>query len=255
MTREWLEKFATDFRWILRGQLYGLRTQWFWYLVFLSFSPLTFLFFLWLYGGAKSPEATLYIVTGSVANSAVTAAMLSLGQSIGSMRMQNALEYYASLPVSKLAFILAVATRGVLFAFPSSFVVLIIGAVAMGLPLAPAIGPTILVYFLSAYSLAGLGAVVGFYGRTPEAVGLATQIVQPFLVLFAPVYVPMAQLPAALRVAARYLPTTYVAEALRAAITGSLGARFWLDTGVIAAFTVAGLALAHARADWRVSGA
>ncbi len=108
---------------------------------------------------------------------------------------------------------------------------------------------------MGAYSLAGVGAIIGFYARTAEAVGLATQVVHPFLVLFAPVFVPMAQLPAFLRVTSNFIPTTYVAEALRAAVSGRLGPRFWLDLGVTAAFTVVGLALSHIKADWRVSGA
>lgn len=244
-------RFLTEFVWILRGQMYVLRRQWFWYVVYLSFSPLTRLFFLWIYGGARDPKSHLYIATGSVANAAAASAMLSLGQTIGRLRDQNALEYYASLPISKISFILALATRGVLLSLPSSATVLAVGMLALNLPLTINPIPALLAYFFGAYSLAGLGAIIGFYSTDSEMVGLITQVVVPLLVLFAPVYVPIAKLPSVLQATAKFLPTTYVASCLRSAILGSVGLPYWRDLVVVVIWFFVCLLLALVRVDWR----
>ncbi|HEY3316645.1 MAG TPA: ABC transporter permease [Bacillota bacterium] len=253
MGRQEVSKFFIDFVWVLRGQLYSMRSQWFWYVVYLTFSPLTFLFFLSIYGGTKSPDSQLYVITGAIANAAVLAAVTSLGQTIGYLREQNALEYYASLPISKLAFIMAVATRGVFFSLPSSVLTLLLGSIGVGLPLHFNPFMVFLVYVISAYSLTSVGAVVGFYSQTPEAVGLATQIIAPLIVMFAPVYVPASQLPPFLQVISKVIPTTYVAQSLRLAIKGELSPQFWQDLLVVCGFTVIGLFLAVLKADWRIA--
>lgn len=245
-------KPLTDFWWILKGQLYALRLHWFWYVVLLSISPLTFLFFLWFYGANSSTPDTLYAISGAIASSAVTAAMLSLGQTISGMRETNVLEFYATLPVSKVAFIASLAGRGVLLAFPSALVVFVIGSLTLGSPVWGNLGILAIAYFAGAFSLAGLGAFIGFYSRTPETASLATQVVQPLLVLFAPVYMPIERLPSVLQATATLLPTTYAAEAIRVAF--GLG-NMWVfcrNVLVLLALGAVTLLLSVRRAAWRL---
>lgn len=239
-----------EFSWLLRGQLYELRSQWFWYLIYLSFYPLTFLFFLWIYGASADPDAALYVVTGAVANGAVSGAMLSLGQGIARLRDQHALEYYASLPIAKFSFVAALATKGVLLSLPASLTILFVGTAALGLPLHVSPVFLILAYVVGSYSLAGVGAIIGFYSST-QNVGLITQIVGPLIVLFAPVYVPASRLPTLLQSTARFLPTTYVATCLRTAVTGAPAALFWPAFAVTLGWSCGGLVLGLAKANWR----
>jgi len=248
-----LRKFLTDFCWILKGQMYSLRLNWFWYVVLLSISPLSYMFFLWFYSSnAATAEASLYAISGSIASSAVTAAMLSLGQTIGSMRESNVLEFYATLPVNKLAFVAALAGRGVLFAFPSALVVFLIGAIGLGLQLWSHLGLLAIAYFAGAFSLAGVGAFIGFYSRTPETASLVTQVVNPLLVLFAPVYMPIDRLPQWLQATARVLPTTYAAEAMRAALGLGDMQVFGRDVLILLLFGMATLLLSLRRTSWRL---
>jgi len=244
---------VVDFVWILKGQLYSLRIQWFWYVVLLSISPLSYLFFLWYYSASMtSSDTAIYVISGSIASSAVSAAMLSLGQTIASMRQTNVLEFYATLPVSRLAFVLALAGRGVLLAFPSALVVLLIGSAVLNIDIWGRLWAVAVVYLAGAFSLAGLGAMIGFYSRTPESASLATQVIQPLLVLFAPVYMPIQRLPDALQITSRIIPTTYVADAMRGALGGSSMNPLYLNLGVLILSGVASLSLALRRASWRV---
>jgi ABC-2 type transport system permease protein len=236
-------RLAREYWWLLRGQLHQLRLQWFWYVVMMSFAPLITMAFLWFFTG-RSPEALLFIITGSITTALCTSAMLTLGQNIGYMKDAGSFEYYASFPVSKPVFILALATRSV--------ILLSIGAFIFGVPMRPS-PITILIFILAGYSLAGLGAFVGFFSRDGQTAGLVTQIIDPLIVFLAPVYIPVERLPRFLQHTAKLLPTTYVANALRASVAGCVTSRTWREIGFLAAWTLLSLWAASRKLAWRAS--
>lgn len=160
-----LQKQLRDLVWLLRGELYLLRLSWFWYLFHMALSPLLYMFLLYLFGGRGWPEVTLFVVSGSLARGLTTASMLTLGQNIGSLKDQHAFEYYAALPISRVAFLLATATRAALFSLPSFLTILCVGTLTLQLliRLSLLILPVVL---LAGYCLAGLGAFIGFYSRS-----------------------------------------------------------------------------------------
>ncbi len=243
-----LEKHICDFWWLLRSQLFSLRLAWFWYLVQMTFVPLSFLAFLWFFVGQAQPEVMLFVLTGSLIMNISLGAMLSLGQHIGWLKEQNAYEYYASLPISKTVFLAALVTRGVLLSMPSAFLLFAMGVLFFDLfPNAGAL----LVLVLNAYAMSGLGAFIGFWSPTGQVANLATQIVQPLIVLFAPVYLPLEQLPLPLQVTSHFLPTSYAARALREALTGASLLELWPEILILASFTVISLVLVPYKLDWR----
>lgn len=242
------QKLARDFWWLLRSQLFHLRLTWFWYLIQITFVPLTFLAFLWFFLGRAQPEVMLFVITGSLVLNISMGAMLSLGQQIGWLKDQNAYEYYASLPISKAVFLAALVTRGVLLTMPSTLLVLAIGTLFFNM--LPDLG-TLLVLVLSAYAMSGLGALIGFWSPTGQVANLATQIVQPLIVLFAPVYIPLEQLPYPLQLTAYFLPTTYAARALRETLAGASVLQLWPEILILLGFTAISLMLVPFKLDWR----
>lgn len=242
---------ARECLWLLRGELFQLRTTWFWYLVMMSFTPLVTVAFLWFFSGS-SPGALQFIITGSITTAISTSAMLTLGQDIGQMKDAGRFEYYASLPISKSTFILALATRSMILALPSPLILLAIGALAFGMPVS--ISPVVAIVFaLSGFSLAGLGAFIGFFSREGRIAGLVTQMVNPLITFLAPVYTAHENLPGVLQRTSQFLPTTYAARALRASISGAVTRQTWLDIGFLALWTVVTLTLASSRLSWRAS--
>lgn len=241
-------KHTRDFWWLLRSHFFLLRLAWFWYLVQMTFVPLSFLAFLWLFIGQERPEVMLFLITGSLIMNMSLGAMLSLGQDIGWLKDQNAYEYYASLPLSKGVFLAALVTRGVLLSLPSTL--LLFGMGAISLNLLPNL-EALLVLVLGAYAMSGLGAFIGFWSPTGQIANLATQIVQPLIVLFAPVYIPLEQLPYPLQITAHFLPTTYAARALRGALTGASVLQIWPEILILLGFTIVSLGLIPWKLDWR----
>jgi ABC-2 type transport system permease protein len=236
------------------GRCYNLRLQWFWYVVMLSISPLSYLFFLLFYNnGIQGNELGIYAFSGSIAASAVTSAMLSLGQTIGGLREGNAMEFYSTLPISKLRFIFALSLEGILFSLPSSLIVFIMGSLFLETDALARIPYLLIAYFVSAFSLAGVGAFIGFSGKTPQSVSLATQVISPFIVLFAPVYLPIEKLPFFFQFTSRFIPTTYSARAMRVTMGYGDFSTFWIDILILLGFSVLCLYGAVRKAKWRVT--
>jgi|SRR5579884_3807039 len=241
-------KHLRDFAWLLRGELFLLREEWFWYLVQATFVPVSQLLFLWFLVGRGSPQRMGFFLTGSLVLSLSFGGMLSLGQHLGLLKAYNAFEYYATLPIAKAVFIAAVTTRGMLLSLPSAGLVLGLGRALFGLTVPP-LG--LLVLALAAYAMSGFGAVVGFWSPTAQVASLATQVLQTIIVFFAPIFYPLSALPWPLRLTARLWPTTYAAEALRGAVAGAPVAALWRPLLVLAAFAALSLVLIPRKLDWR----
>jgi len=197
-------KTLRDFVWLLRAELFVLREEWFWYLLQASFVSLSYLAFLWFLIGPEAPSVMQNLIVGSLVMSLSFSGMLSLGQHLGYLKELQAFDYYASLPISKGAFIAAVTTRGMLLSLPATLFIVILAAVFLKMQFT---GLSVLVLLLSAYAMAGFGAVIGFYSPTAQVSSLLTQILQTVIIFFAPVYYP--PLGAAGAVAAAGLPLAH----------------------------------------------
>jgi len=112
---------------------------------------------------------------------------------------------------------------------------------------------TIIIFILAGYSLAGLGAFVGFFSRDGQTAGLVTQIIDPLIVFLAPVYIPVERLPRFLQYTSRFVPTTYVANALRASVAVSVTSQTWLEIGLLVVWTVLTLWAASRKLAWRAN--
>lgn len=231
---------------LLLSELFRFRLEWFWYLVQMSFQPLAllaFVYFLW-----DDPRAAEFAVAGSLVVTMSTSAMLSLGQHVGWMKDTNAYEHYAALPVSKAIFLAAIATRGVLLSLPSLLTVTVVGYLALGIRVT-AVGVVIL--FLGAYAMAGLGSFIGFWSRDSQVASLATQVLATIIIFLAPVYVPLERLPAFLRCMALVMPTTYVAHGLRLAVSGARLSAVWPDLAILVGLAAVSLVIVPLRVPWR----
>ena len=78
-----------------------------------------------------------------------------------------------------------------------------------------------------------------------QAVQFMPAVVVPQILLCG-LLVPRDQLPAVLEAISNVLPLSYAVDAMQSLVTTSSTAEVWADLGIIAGFTVAGLALGAA---------
>jgi ABC-2 type transport system permease protein len=231
-------------------QILNVRTGWVWYFLLSSFIPLLTLFFLFMVLGYQIKWAN-YVVTGNVVFAVVLGSLNTLAEQMGWMKQNRFFEHYAALPVSKMSLITALVIRCTLFSFPSMVAVLLIGKLLFRLPIV--VHPVmVLVFTLSGFALSGIGAFIGITSTNSNRANITVRVVFPVLVFTAPVLIPLENLPVVLRYTSVIMPTTYIADAFRAALVGDLGSGFWLSMGIILLYTVVSLYVVARKFDWRV---
>lgn len=201
--------------------------------------------------GGRDPALGQYFVPGAAVMSLVTLGIMMVAQDLAQQRRTGAILYYASLPISKTAYVLAVVTGNGVAALPGVVITILVGSWLFDLPLA--FNPLILLAVpLSAISLAGLGAIIGLGIKNWRVVGLVAQSAMFFIMFFAPVMIPPDRLPSALQVTGWFLPPTYAARAFRAALAPGVSIDLLLDLAILAGFALGSLAIVARTLKWRL---
>lgn len=245
--RRWFAVYADMFfiRWA------NIRNEWYFHAILGSLMPVALMGFLRLSGAATDLASGLYVTAGNAIVALVMGPMQSLCNDLAWGRQRNDLEYYASLPVSKLQLTLAFASVSALFVVPPIIITILVGSLWFGFPVVwnPLLIPVILA---SALSLCGVGILAGVHARNGHQANMFNSLTMLVVMFLSPVLIPYENLPRLLQWTSRLLPTSYAADAFRGALAGQAGSEFWLNLGAVVAFAAFTLHWATRRLDWRV---
>ncbi|HWE62950.1 MAG TPA: ABC transporter permease [Chloroflexota bacterium] len=231
-------------------QFASVRTAWQWFFLVSSVIPLGLLFFLHSVAMTRNTATILYYITGNVIISLMLNSLAMLAGQLSWAKQSNTFDFYAGLPVSRAALILAIVAIAVLFAIPGMILLLILGGLIFVLPLS--INPlVVLVLLLTPLALSGLGALIGVLAPSQQVANVVTNLSLVVVMFLSPVLAPAAALPGVLRVTSWLLPPTYAAEALRITLAGTVNAVVWRDLAILILFSVASLYLVTSKLDWR----
>ena len=161
-------------------------------------------------------------------------------------RSSGTLERLLAMPMGKLDFLFGYALAfGVMAALQATIAV----AVSVGLLDMTVTGPVwLLVVVAVADAVLGsaLGLFVSAFAQTEfQAVQFMPAVVVPQILLCG-LLVPRDQLPTVLEAISNVLPLSYAVDAMQSLVATSDTGDVWADLGIIAGFTVAGLALGAA---------
>ncbi|MFG2275031.1 ABC transporter ATP-binding protein/permease [Streptomyces chartreusis] len=248
-----LATFGTSFKYLWFEHMLIVRTSWHVHMVFGIFMPLTMVFgFSRIGSGLSDQSSLLYIASGSGVFSIAALGTTAIAQRIGAIKAEGSMMYYASLPISKVAFVTAFVAARLLLIAPGLVTSLLAVEVLYDIKLT--LSPTLLfVYPLTALPLAALGLVIGSLINKIELISIVTYMLNFLLLLGAPLLIPLESLPAALRVISYVMPTSYGADAIRHSVTGDIDGTFALDVAVLAVASVASLWIADRALRWRAS--
>lgn len=227
--------------------------QWLGLLVTLTvFLNLGMMFSFSFIAGSRDPELGSYVVPGAAILALVTLGISTVANDMAQQRRTGTIQYYAALPISKTAYILAMVTANGAAALPGMLVTVLVGGWLFNLSFV--FNPLIFVIIpLSAVSLASLGAAIGLGIKNWRLAGLVAQAVMFFIIFFAPVMIPLQRLPGLLQATGALLPPTYAARAFRAALMGiGTPADILLDIGILAAFAAGSIVLVSRTLEWRL---
>lgn len=200
---------------------------------------------------ASGREALGYVVTGNIVLSLLFGTVGRVSGNFAYMRVMGMLDYFATLPIYRVALIVATVLAFLALSLPPAMFTLALGALILHVPLA--ISPAIIIVLpLISMTLCGLGALLGLVGRTPEEVNSISTLITFVLLALGPVLIPAEKLPDAVQAVAMLSPATYAASALRQTVLG-MADRIPLivDMAVLAGVLVGFLWLVSRRIDWR----
>ena len=215
-------------------------------LVFVVVFPLGFLFFL---GQIAAPGARVQILVGSIMMEAALLNINVVAQGIGSDKQTKLYDLYVSLPISPIAYVLALALSMLPATLLSAGLTLAAGELWFGLPAfsTPLLPLGLLLVWASTL---GIGFLIAVYGTTPRQISTNAQFVGLVMTFLAPVFYPITVLPRALQYVAYAWPLTWGAILLAAILHGNLGGTLQA-AGVLGLFAVAWGVLISLGLRWR----
>lgn len=235
---------------LLLIELTNWRWSWRSMLVIATLAPLLSILALGVFARDAGPEALRYVLTGNVVMALMFGIMGNVQSHFNFMRFMGGLDFFATLPVSKFALILAVVLGFLLLSLPSIIATAGLGALILRIPLA--ISPfLILVIPACAVPLAGVGAIIGIRARNPQESGAINLLVTLILAGLGPVVIPPDRLPDWLLQLGRLSPATYAASALRETLLGPVSAALGTDLLALTGFGLVSFWLVGRYLDWR----
>jgi ABC-2 type transport system permease protein len=196
----------------------------------------------------EGPAVLEYVFAGNLALSLIFDNQMRVGTHFQFMRFHGTFDYFAALPVSKSALVLAVASAFFILSLPSVLVLTVVGPPVLGLSLHPTVG-LLPIIPLCAISLSGIGALVGLLARTPAEATSITMLVT--LLLAGGALVPPSFLPAWAALVAPLSPSTHAASALRQTLFGPVTNAIWLNVTVLSAVAGGTFWAVARKLDWR----
>lgn len=246
-------KFLVDFKYLLLEQVKIMQANWVWYLMVSLFLPLALVFGFGHIGNTiMSRDTLLYIVSGSAIVSAATEALANLATRIANLKSQGRIIYYASLPISKIAFVMALITSRWIVTLLGMVVPIIVGPLLYNIQFEYSLWIVVIV-FLTGFSLATVGLALGVIMGSPEITSMLGNLLLILLLLASPIFTPVSNLILPLQLLGYLLPPTYAAQALRYALVGDYNLSFYLDLALLTAFMLLGFYLTSKCIRWRIN--
>jgi ABC-2 type transport system permease protein len=184
----------------------------------------------------------LFLTTGAASQTVVTTALVVLPQKIAQDKAEGKLAYLLTLPIPRETYILAQIAFVALATLPGTAFAVIFGAWHYDISLDVS-AAVLVVVPLAIFSLAGVGVAVSVLSPYPQLTNALTQLTIFYVLLFAPVVFPKEQLPDLLQRVSVFMPPTYVADAMRGALTDLPGTHLGRSILVMAGFAVASITL------------
>ena len=201
-----------------------------------------------LSAGDPGPEAGLYLATGAPAISLVVLGLAMTPQWVSQSRTEGSLDWMRTLPVPRIAFLLADLTLWTVLALPGLVLGVAVGSARFDVSLSPAwwlVPGAVLVALTAAclgYAIANL--------LTPSLAQIVSQVLIFVIMLFSPFSYPASQLPGWARTVHEWLPFEPMAQVVRAGLCSQdavMPARAWVVLGVWSAASLAGASWALGR--------
>ena len=194
-------------------------------------------------------STALYFATGAPSLTLILLGFSVVPQELAQARISGRYTYVSALPIPRIAPMLADVSFWVLVLVPGAAVTLLLAMLRfhIHLEISVLIVPAVVLVALTAASVGYAMAAL----LPPPMTGQLSSFLSIVLLLFSPINFPLSRLPNWLQDIHRVLPISYMADIIRGSLTGIYGVSRPLAFAVVAAWSVAGLALSSRAAARR----
>jgi ABC-2 type transport system permease protein len=236
---------------LFRIQFSIIRDQWVWVFLMASMFPLSTLLFLKFFTVNPTPEIMLQIITGNMLFGLIIMGLNFVAQEISFQKHQGHFTFYASLPISKINFMIANLMRGIMTSLPSLLILAAIGQWVYDIQFHYSWG-LIPVVMLSVLSVVGFGVLLGFWSPNHQLTNMVAQALMMVISFLTPIMVSIEQLPLFLQWFSYIFPTTYAAEAFRSVLSVGWTQDVTFNMLVLFGFSLFSFWLIMKKMSWRV---
>jgi len=226
--------------------------RWSWRLTIIAgaLMPVFLIVLLGVFANTRDRGALAYILTGNMVIGILFGTMTRILNRVEFLRFGGGLDFFATLPVQRALFVLAMVASFMVFSLPSLLIILTMGSLWLALPLA--LHPLLFVAIpLGAIPLACIGVFLGLLGRSWGEASSWGFVVSIVFSVLGPVMIPAERLPTLLIWLGYLNPATYAASALRQVVIGPLSAYLLVDLAVLAGMSALLLWLVERKMSWR----
>lgn len=245
-----IRRIVTVFKKLFFIRWANIRNEWYFHLLGAIY-PLGILAFMKMAGAVTDSQKALYVTAGNAIVALVLGPMQSLANDLAWGKQRNELEYYSTLPFSKALLILAFVSVSAIATIPAIVITITVGSLWLGFPVSLNL-LVVPIVLLAIVSMAGLGAAIGVYSRNGHHANMMNSLTLVLVTFLSPVIIPVENLPLPLQYTAKILPTSYAANAFRAALAGRTDMAVIWDILILAGFAVVTMTFAVKQLDWRV---
>ena len=158
----------------------------------------------------------LFLATGAPAITLLTMGLVAIPQVVAAAKQEGSLEYVRTLPVPRLAFLLADLTVWTGIVLPGVVFAVIVATIRFGLPISATVA-VVPVFLLVALTAACVGYALASV-LPPLVAGILSQVLVVFVLMFSPLNFPADRLPDWLRAIHAVLPIQAMGESIRGSL-------------------------------------
>lgn len=237
---------------LFRIQYAIVRDSWAWVIIMATIFPLSTTMFMYFFMDNPTEAMIIRIIAGNIIFGVIVMGMNSMAQDISWQKHQGHFTYYASLPISKLNFVIANLLRGFMSTLPSLLLLGFIGSVGYGVNFHYSWGLPIVIV-LTVTSVVGIGVSIGFWSPNQQLTNILVQALMMFVTFLSPVMIDMSQLPSVLQWISYVFPTTYAADAMRTILVEGWTTGVLVDCIVMLGFSMISVIVVNKLVSWRVN--
>jgi ABC-2 type transport system permease protein len=198
-------------------------------------------------------SAQAYFTAGIVAYSVALSTFTTLAVSLTTQRERGQLKRYRGTPMPPWTFITGQVARATAQALVMTALLLLVGAVAYGVPIPGSTFPAFVLYvILGTATLCSLGIALSAFTPTPDAASTIAPFTVVMLAFFSGVWIPVDQLPTWLETVGKVFPLYHLALGLQTTLApDASGSGLDLENVLIlAVWALIGARLATKRFHW-----